>query len=262
MANYIRILEHVEVYANHTEDSFTSKTLKKNEIVEYNREKRRNKINWIEFYSEDGQVAYLKKDKSKIFICEALEVNDTEIQGFRFTSKTAQNYTFAEVFTPIQEDERNEILKQHDGNIGIVEMKRITSDEVEITEKIDFKYDKTKVDLKMLNLYKEYDLLMIDPNYKTKNSIMEINVENENYFVLTNSSFSDPKNKWLLSIAIFASFATLMGIIITICEKTGWLVISGLMLIPMMIVVTIVSFILVIISETLKSIFSQIRKRF
>jgi hypothetical protein len=63
MAKYIHTLSPVTVYDNHSFQSQVVKKIPAGELVPYNREKLRDKINWIEIYLDNGQKGYVQKKK-------------------------------------------------------------------------------------------------------------------------------------------------------------------------------------------------------
>ena len=69
MDKFLRILKPVKVYAKHEAKSKIIKELQPDELISFNREKRRNKENWMEIYLEKDTVGYLKKDSDAFFRC-------------------------------------------------------------------------------------------------------------------------------------------------------------------------------------------------
>lgn len=89
MLKKIKIHQAVSVYSNHDENSKTTIFLSEGQIVDFNREKRRNKVNWMEIYI-NNQKAYIKKDLSKIFILKNAKLDDDSCSVFVLRTKKSR----------------------------------------------------------------------------------------------------------------------------------------------------------------------------
>lgn len=115
MPKRIKVLQPVVLYTAHAESSKTSDFLHEGEIVKFNREKRRNGMNWMEIYFH-GKKNCIKKDFSKMSILRKAKLIDDSCTVVFYVSKTAENYGFNDVFTPHQLDGIDQ---------GVIKMKRI-----------------------------------------------------------------------------------------------------------------------------------------
>ncbi|ADV50612.1 hypothetical protein Celal_3346 [Cellulophaga algicola DSM 14237] len=88
MDKFLRILKPVKVYAKHESKSRIIKELAPDELILFNREKRRNQQNWMEIYLEKDKVGYLKKDSDTFFRCSFASLNDEISTGFNYEFKS------------------------------------------------------------------------------------------------------------------------------------------------------------------------------
>lgn len=118
MSKKIKIHQTISVYSNHEESAKTSNFLSEGQIVDFNREKRRNGINWMEIYL-DNEKKYIKKDFSKIFILKEGKLADNSCNVLFWEPKDSENYKFEDIFLPVQ----NEV-----NSLEEIEIRRIYDD--------------------------------------------------------------------------------------------------------------------------------------
>jgi cobalamin biosynthesis protein CobD/CbiB len=80
-------------------------------------------------------------------------------------------------------------------------------------------------------------------------------------YLLQSTAYTESKDNWMSTVGTIAGIITVLAFILFFLA-TGWLVITGLYIIPAVIVGVIVIIIFKIIFKILGSIFNQIRIRF
>lgn len=262
MKNYLRITQPTEVYEKHELQSRIIKTLQPDTLVPYNREKRRDKINWMEIYLEDGSTAYILKKKGDLFEvanffrCDFVKMTDQTARGFEITYKTEERPPIYELFFPEGTLNKDEVQ---------VEKIRIeTQPDSDKSKKIHItlEYNAGLIEAKTVEFTKG-DQFYITYQTLNKNDIfMEVDdLSGKHGYLLKKTNTSKLEDLWIMPVAVIVMIAVVLGLIISILS-TGWLVISGLMIIPALIVAFIAIFVIQLCLLILKGIFNQIRKRF
>jgi hypothetical protein len=257
MGKVLSILEKVSLYSNHAENNKTNNFLEEGTFVNYNREKRRNGVNWYEVYLANKQKAYVKKDKSKIFVCKYCEIKSRNVKGFSYT-KLDENLTNNEIFNSFTE----RILDV--SKIGFVNLYFVDVDdkEIETTTDATIEYDKTKISVTDLKFYNKENFYQVRP-LAYKQSLLEVNdfKGKKRGYILAKTNYNEVADNWINTVAIIFAILTVLAIFFAFLES-GWIVVSGLMLIPAFIVGIIGVIIIKIIIGILKGTFKQIYKRF
>lgn len=245
MSNKIKIHQAISVYSEHEENAKTSAFLSKGQIVEFNREKRRNGINWMEIYIE-GKKAYIKKDFSKIFIMKNAKLSDESCSILFFEPKKEGYPEFEDIFAPFQ-NESNSLEE--------IQVRRVY--ESGKKEKlIRLFYDKDVADVHKKILAKK-DSLIISGE---RRSFMEVLYGKKAGYVLSDISYDEPKDWWMMPLIITIMIIVTIGIFAAILS-TGWIVVGPILLIPGFIIAAIAIVFMQIAIAILSAIFKSIRKR-
>jgi hypothetical protein len=157
MERYIKTLNTVQVYSNHSKNSQLVKTFPPDELISFNREKRREGINWLEIYLDGNEKGYVKYNKQDVFICKYAELNDDEAIGFDYTCSTIGNkkLLFSEIFEPVNIHQEYTRETHFENKKGRVEIKRVDDSERNKTETIILKYDKNFVSVIPFSMQKK-----------------------------------------------------------------------------------------------------------
>jgi hypothetical protein len=245
MPRQIKIHQTVAVYSDHDESSKTSNFLSEGQIVEFNREKRRNGINWMEIYI-DAKKVYIKKDFSKMYIIREAKLSDDSCTVLFFESKDGRGSEFAEVFSATQNEDKS---------LEEIPMRRVY--EGGNKEKyVNLYFDKNTVDVSKTVLAKG-DPIMITAERKP---FLEIQYGKKTGYLLYDVSYSEIKDWWVMPVIFLIIAAITIGIFVAIYE-TGWIVVGPILLIPGFIVALIVIVFMQLIIAVLNAIFHNLRKR-
>ncbi|WP_064966183.1 hypothetical protein [Tenacibaculum ovolyticum] len=255
MKNYLRILKPTKVYTSHELTSGHVKILDPDTIISFNREKRRNKVNWMEIYLEDKKVAYIKKEHDNFYKCEDSILDDISAKGFSLNYKTEEVLPFDSLFFL-----EGTLTKTE--NIGTVKLENIEDDEDGKSIYIYLEYDKNLLEITPIVLSKKEQFYVTNNIYGKNNIFIEIdNFKGKKGFILKKTNYTDKADSWVKPVSIITMIIVVGGLILA-GLSAGWLVISGLMLIPAVIAAFIVVFVLQIVIMIVKGIFQKIRKRF
>ena len=251
MSKYIRTLQPVEIFRDHTSDSKILKTLDADQLIRYNREKRRNGINWMEVYVDSVTKGYLKKDKSKIFLCKHAVLEDEEAVGINYTSKNGQPLSFFDAFTT------------GPGALSApttIEINRLKDKEKGDIEYLKLGYDPNIVDVKFFRLKKKYKFYVTYKDESDKKLIQINTLDGAHGYILPKTDYTETKDLWmkyLLYVIVIISGLITFGVALAL----GWLVIGLILFIPGAIIGAILVFVLKLIFMGLGEVFHQIRKR-
>jgi len=262
MNKYFRVLEPIEVYKSHDEGAAVLKNLSIDKLIHYNREKRRDGVNWMEIYLENKQLGYIKKDMSKIFFCEYSELNDDLALGFDYKVKNGESLSIGEVFVPIPisgirsgQTNTNEVTRE-------IEVKRIQDKEKNKFEFIKLDYNPDFIEVNRIKLKKKERFYLIKSTRASTDAFIEIdNLRGKKGYLLKTTSVSPTKDNWMGMVAIIVGVATILGII-GVCFESGLLVIGTILIIPGLIAGFITVILLKIVLSIIEGIYQQIRKRF
>lgn len=246
MPKKIKIHQTVSIYSNHEENAMTSNFLSEGQIVDFNREKRRNGINWMEIYLNNEKV-YIKKDFSKIFILKEGKLSDNSCNVLFWEPKDSENHKFDDVFSPVQNDV-NSLEK--------IEIRRIYDDGKK-EKLIKLYYDKENADVYKKILYKK-DKIIISAE---KINFLEVFSEKKTGYVLSDVSYDETKDWWIMPLTILIISLVAIGIFIGVL-LTGWIVVGPILLIPGFIVAIVVIVFMQIFIAIMSATFKSIRKRF
>ncbi|OBW41830.1 hypothetical protein AB670_01781 [Chryseobacterium sp. MOF25P] len=246
MPKKIKIHQTVSIYSNHEESAKTSNFLNEGQIVDFNREKRRNGINWMEIYL-DNEKKYIKKDFSKIFILKEGKLADNSCNVLFWESNDNENYKFDDIFSPVQ-NEANSLEE--------IEIRRIYDDGKK--EKwIRLYYDKENANVYKTVLYKK-DKITISAE---KINFLEVFSDKKTGYILSDVSYDETKDWWMMPLIILIISLVTIGIFIAVL-LTGWIVVGPILLIPGFIVAIVVIVFMQIFIAIVSAIFKSIRKRF
>ena len=255
MKHYLKILKPTKVYTKHELFSSQMKTLEPDTIIPFNREKRRNKVNWMEIYLEDEKVAYIKKEYENFYRCENVTLDDDSVQGFSVTYKTNKKPSFDSLFFPVGTLTKTE-------NIGIVKAESVKDAKEDKKIHIQAEYDENLIEVAPFVLTKKEQFYIVNNVYGKKNIFIEIdNFKDKKGFILKKTSYTNKGDVWMKPVIAILMIIVVGGLILA-GLSAGWLVLSGLMLIPAIIVALVVVFALQLILGIIKGIFNLIRKRF
>ncbi|GEM_PF-1928987 len=255
MKRYLKILTPINVFQNHDLQSPIIDTFQPDQLIHYNREKRRDGKNWMEVYIGEDGIGYIPKERDTFFKCEFVKLNDQLAEGFHIDFKTEEFNSPYTIFHPA-------------GTLGINEDKeKITfksvedaSEGKEIAAEVEFL---TKHAMVEPIFFRKNEEFYVTHEIFGKNFIFkEVNdLNGRQGYILKKSNCSNREDAWVAPVGILIAIVVILGIIIAILQ-TGWLVISGLMIIPAIIVAVVVIVVIQIVLSILKGIFNMIYKRF
>jgi len=111
-------------------------------------------------------------------------------------------------------------------------------------------------------LTKKEEFYVTNNVFGRKHVFIEIdNLKGKKGFILKKTNYTNSADAWMKPLTYTIMILVVLGLIIA-GLAAGWLVISGLMIIPAIIVAFIAIFALQIVIMILKGIFNMIRKRF
>lgn len=254
--HYLKILKKIPVYANHEANAKIIRNLFPNQLIPFNREKRRNGTNWMEIYLNDNEIGYIKKKSNTFYQCEYVSLDDESAIGVSFISKTGTSLPMDRLFFP------EGYLSLSRNNISKVKLESIKNAAENKMIGITLEYPKELIEVKTI-LFKKGEKFYITNKTEGKNDIfLEVNdLKNKQGFLLKKTNYSNLEDKIIinLSIAIVALIA--LGIFLAFLAN-GWIVVSGLMIVVGLVAAFVFIFVLQILILILKGIFGQIRKRF
>jgi hypothetical protein len=260
MERYIKTLNSIPVYSNHSENSQVIKTLPADEFITYNREKRREGINWLEIYLVGNEKGYVKYNKQDVFICKYAELIDDEAIGFDYTSTTIGNkkLSFTEIFEPVLINQGDDRETHFENKRARIEVKRVDGNK---TKTITLKYDSNFVTVIPFSMQKKEMFYITYEDRRLNDVFIKVdNLVGKRGYLLHSTSYTESKDNWMSTIGTIAAIITVIAFILFFLS-TGWLVMTGLYIIPAVIVGAIVIIILKIIFKILGTIFHQIRIR-
>lgn len=256
MNNYIKALNTLDVYQYHSQLAPVIKQIAAGDLIEYNREKRREDTNWMEIYLENGDYGYIRKDKQEMYICKHVDLSDEEATGFDYVIKD-KNLAFSDVFKPVSLLKQEEVAE---GKERII-VSRLIDKEKNKKEYLLLDYDPELADVTTFTLDKNENFFITEEGGKLKGSFLEINnMIDKKGFILHNTSYTLLKDKWMLPLIILVMIGTVIAIVAAFYES-GWLVMGTILIIPAMIVGFIFILLLKVVVSILEGIFHQIRIR-
>ncbi|GAA4111749.1 hypothetical protein GCM10022393_09630 [Aquimarina addita] len=248
----MRVLKSIEVYANHEVSAKNINTLLPDQLIQYNREKRRNGEDWMEIFLENNKKAYIKKDTSAFSVCDKVILDDDSALGFGYSQKTEPQLSIDKLFFP------QGYLTSSDHEIGTVEMKTVENFEEKKMISIHLEYLEEVVDVKRIFFVKEEEFYIIN---RFSPFIEVDNLKGKKGLLLDKTNSSSAYDKFIQNVAIIIAIVTVLAIFLGFLAN-GWIVISKLMVIAGFVVAIVAIFILQAILMAFKEIFEQIRKRF
>lgn len=247
MAKRIKILQPVTMYTAHEENAKTSDFLHTGEIVEFNREKRRNGINWMEVYVA-GKPVYIKKDFSKMYIVKEAKLSDDSCTIVFIEENDGIKRSFSEVFSVsrIENEENNASVKLNR-----------TYDSGKKEKYIELFYDKSGAEVSVKTLTKKDKFEIISEN----KNFLEIIYGKRTGYILSKVDYSESKDWWMMPFVYIVMVAVAILVFVVIFT-TGWIVIGPILLIPGAILAFILMLLLKIVFGILNFFFQRIRKWF
>ncbi len=253
---YLKILQEISVHSNHEISSPKIETLLPNQIIPYNREKRRNGINWMEIYLKNDKIAYIKKEHDTFYKCENVTLNDEKAIGFNYSQKTSPPIPMDKLFFP----ENHPDLTNNE--VGKFKLESVEDTSENKIVHITLDYPKDLIDLEEIEFKKDHEFYVVNSTYNKNDIFIEVdNLKGKKGFLLKKTNYSNIADKWMSNLAITIAILVVVGIFLAFLAS-GWIVISGLMVLVGFVVAFILIFVLQIALMILRGIFNQIRKRF
>lgn len=245
MRNKLRILKSTTVYDASSVKSVKIDTLEPDVIVDFTREKRRNGINWIEIFIHGSKKAYIKKDREHYKIQDLVKLTEEQSRGFAMQHKSTSALSPKILIKKAKINADNTISKPLTG-FELVQLGGKAS--------AYFEYSTRQVELIPMN-FTRGDLFHIVEKSKDKSDpfLLVDNYKGKRGYLLKSSSFTSIEDAPFILIGKIIMAVVVILIIVSILS-TGWLVVSGLMLIPAMIIALIIAF-------SLQGTYNMIRKR-
>lgn len=246
MSRLIKILNTVSIYSNYDEHTQTSHFLMHGNIVDFNRIKRRNGIDWMEILI-DGQKRYIKKNTSQFFKLKEVKILDDSCTVIFFKLKNEFNYGFKEVFTSHKFEDKDQ---------GIIQMRRYY--EVGTKEKcINLYYDKDVAEVSKSVLAKGEKTIITSEN----GDILEILYGKKVGYILGDVSYYENKNWWIIVVCIIVALGVGGGSLYALIDS-GRTVTGSILVIPGVIITALIVVFIKFILIAFNLIFETIRKRF
>jgi len=161
--------------------------------------------------------------------------------------KNKENYKFDDIFSPSQNGVNS---------LEEIEIRRIYDDGKK-EKLIKLYYDKENVDVYKKILYKK-DKIIISAE---KINFLEVFSDKKIGYVLSDVSYDETKDWWIMPLTIIIISLVAIGIFIGVL-LTGWIVVGPILLIPGFIVAIVVIVFMQIFIAIMSAIFKSIRKRF
>lgn len=245
MPKQIKINQIVPVYSAHDENSKTTDFIYEGNVVRFNREKRRNGIDWMEIYFQ-GKKSYIKKDFSKMYILRKSKLIDDSCTVVFYESKNGENYRFNEAFTPHQFDDMNQ---------GSVQMKRIY-DEAQRQESVTLYYNKSTVEVSKRIFARGEEIIITNK----EGEFLEVLYGKKLGYILSSVMYYETRNWWMIVVGVSVILGIVGGLFYASIE-TGWSVSGSFLAIPAIIIIAVIVFCIKLILAVFNIIFENIRKR-
>ncbi|WP_024480529.1 hypothetical protein [Cellulophaga baltica] len=255
MDKFLRILKPVKVYAKHEAKSRIIKELQPDELISFNREKRRNKENWMEIYLEKDTVGYLKKDSDAFFRCSFASLNDEISSGFNYEYKTEDASKVDTLFHQIG------TLNKEQHTVETIEVKTIDDSDEKKMAHLQLEYNADIIHVIPVVFTKESEFYVTNDAIANKSLFIEVdNRQGKKGYLLKTTNYTNTEDKWVAPFAITVAILTVIGIFMAFLAS-GWIVVSGLMFIVGIGVAFVLIFVMQILILILRGIFNHIRKR-
>lgn len=245
MAKRIKIIHPIVLYSAHEENSKTFDFLHEGVILEFNREKRRNGINWMEIYLK-GKKNYIKKDFSKIYILKKAKLIDDSCTVVFYESKTGENYDFHDVFTPHQLDNMDQ---------ETIKMKRIF-DHAQKEKYINLYYNKTAVEVSKRILAKGEEIIITNE----RGIFLEVLYGKRFGYILSDVAYYEAKNWWMIVVAMLVLLGIIGGSFYSLIDN-GWTITGSILAIPAIIITAVIVICIKFVLAIFNMIYQNIRKR-
>lgn len=245
MPKQIKIHKIVSIYSDHNENAKTQNFLSEGQIVGFNREKRRNGINWMEVYLHGNKV-YIKKDFSKIYLLRKAKLIDDSCTVIFYDSKSNERLDFDDVFTPHQLDNMNQ---------ESVRMKRIY-DEAQKEKYIDLYYNKETVDVSKRIFAKGEEIIITGE----KGMFLEVLYGKKIGYILSDVTYYEARNWWVFVVAALVVLGVTGGSFYALIDG-GRTITGSILVIPAIIITVIIVVFIKFILAIFNIIFQNIRKR-
>lgn len=245
MSRRINILQPLAIYSAHEENSKTSDFLHEGEIVEFNREKRRNGINWMEIYLK-GKKSYIKKDYSKIYILKKAKLIDDSCTVVFYESKTRVKYDFHDVFT----SHALEKMSQES-----IKMKRIY-DHAQKEKYVHLFYNNNDVEVSKRILAKGEEVIITNE----KGMFLEVLYGKRFGYILSDVAYYEAKNWWMIVVAMLVLLGIIGGSFYSLIDN-GWTITGSILAIPAIIITAVIVICIKFVLAIFNMIYQNIRKR-
>jgi hypothetical protein len=207
MDKFLRILKPVKVYAKHESTSKILKELAPDELILFNREKRRNKENWMKIYLEKDKVGYIKKESDAFFRCTYATLNDEISTGFNYEFKSANTLTTDSIFHQIG------TLNKQQSTVETIEIKTINDSDEKKTAQILLEYNADSINVIPLVFSKESEFYVTNDAEANKSMFIEVdNCLGKKGYLLKTTNYTNTEDKWVAPFAITVAIITVIGI--------------------------------------------------
>lgn len=246
MLKKIRINQTIPVYSDHNENSETGVCLYNGNIVDFNRVKHRNGIDWIEIFFQNKK-AYIKKDFSKIYTLKRARLLDDAYTVIFYQSEKNRDNDFHEIFTTHRFNDRNQ---------EAVIIKRIFA-ESEKEQSVTLYYNLEEVHVSKRIFAKGEEMIITGK----KGMFLEVLYGRKQGYILSEVSYYELRNRWMFIVAILVTSGVFGGSLYALIE-TGWSVRGSLLAVPAVVISIIIIAVVKFILSANTIVFNHIRKRF
>lgn len=245
MIKKIKVNQKIPIYSSHDENSKTESFLQEGDIVEFNREKRRDGIDWIEIILNRKNY-FIKKDSSKFSLLKRVKLIDNACTIVFFESKAGEKYTFGEVFT---------VHSLEGMNQGCIKVKRIF-DHAQQEKCINLYYDINKVNISKRIFAKGEEIIITNKI----GVFTEVLYGKKTGYILSDIAYYEPKNWWMVAVVSVVGLFMMVGLIYG-AISSGWVVKGAFLAIPVIIVSAIIIVFIKGILTIINLVVENIRKR-
>ena len=244
--NRIRLFDDFEVYAAHDLTAQKIGNLSAGQIVDFNREKRRGGINWMEIILPNNTKGYLWKDAGVVTILLNVWLKDELTNGFKFKQKTSPVLPINELF----------FKKGHftpSDSIGKIELKSVQNASEDKVVSVFLEYDKEVVEIEEFTFEKDHEFTITN----VVEDFFEVeDTEGVKGFIYSKAEINFEGGNNVGYLGLIVGFSTVALIFYAFLEA-GWIVFGGWMII----VGSIVAVIFMFIFMKLQIAFLEIKKR-
>lgn len=253
---HLKTLQEIPVYLepHYRAKEIDQLKLQPNQIIPYNREKRRDEHDWIEIYLEDGRFAYIEKNKDTYVLLKRVLLKDTIAMGFSYTLKSGVILDDKEpLFFP------NKYKGFITGDVQEVDLESGSKDN---KLAITLQYDQNKVEVERFYFERGDAFYVIDENPSLGNIFVEVdNFEGIRGFIFKNTTVEEESDRTATVLAILITIVLVIIGMTVLTSLNGSIRLRGGMVTVIFGIATVLVFILRMVFKLFGGTLEQVRKR-